>query len=751
MPSYQPFLISEFKTGIFNYMEPWIRPIDAFDPCQDAFIYRGSLQKRFGYTFIGRMRYRDNVQLFVGDGVANQLFSGTLSKFPIEASSFNGTALTSGGLETFTSNGGGVVTGSLGDTGTINYTTGAWTIQLAGGRSISAGPPAVPFIANYIYSPNQNTTPVVNPIMGLKDYTNENTDVTSLVALDTRRACVYNTSTLVFDPLDSVSQTLWIGDNATTSITFLIQWTGIAPYSVTITDGTNSMTDNGTGGFPGSGNMLNTSTINYATGSVLLNITAANTRTYTITFKLKGDYFSGTTANFFNSTNWLGYLYLTNNVDFITRFTISGSSSLLDRPPIPITQAHKVTFTNDISTCVDIDIYKNRVLIQRPIRVGLSAPDAQSIRFSAIANSITPLNATNFVSDVAGNGGESSAPTDDFMNSSEFLRDQLIVFFQGSVWSFRDTGVQSPPFVWTKINNTKSTNAPYGTIAYDERITAMGAKGLIATDGVNVQRYDIPIIDQFLQIDQSTFKQCFGIRFDPTNQAWMAFPSNGSTVSDRILVYNFLENTWAVYNPYVNMSCFGTFLVTTDATFDSFAVGQPNEATFEQATFPWTYYLNQQAAPDLLGGGQDGNVYLMNDEETDFNGSLEANSQAVSPNITSTRWNPFANLGQKVQFGYIDFYYAVNSNAILTLSFYTDNSENAACTRTLTCSANGTDSNASSPYAMKRIYINAVGEFLRMNIQKYTPLPTESALKGNATFKILGLVLWARPAGRITP
>ncbi len=108
----------------------------------------------------------------------------------------------------------------------------------------------------------------------------------------------------------------------------------------------------------------------------------------------------------------------------------------------------------------------------------------------------------------------------------------------------------------------------------------------------------------------------------------------------------------------------------------------------------------------------------------------------IESSITSARWNPFANLGQKVQFGYIDVYYEINDQCILDLTFFVDNSEAPATTRTLTL-----DGPVNSDVAWKRIYINVVGEFLRMNIYNNS---TEN-------FKILGMVLWAAPSGRLTP
>jgi len=723
--SFQPFLISEFKTGLFNYLEPWIRPVEAWDPLENAYIYRGTLTKRQGYTIFGRMTYQDN-NIALGNG--GKVYSGTLATHPIVAGSFS----PSDGTESFTDNGDGTLTGSAGGSGTINYSSGAWTLTFNAN---------VPNNTNIyaIYQPNLS-----RPIMGLKQWVSEASGNRFLLAFDTRRAALYNNATNSFDPLSSISQILWVGDGATTSITFLTGWVAVSPYtnalapfSISITDGTSTITDDGAGNLTSSGNFAAGGTVNYATGAVHLEFTAApaSTVTITMTADLVGDYFTGTSSNFFNATNWIapsyypsnpGVLYITNNVDRITIF----DGTNLARPPFPITQAHNIAFVNDIQTCLDIDVYKNRLLVQLPLLVGSSLAESQSIRWSAINSP------TNLVADVTGNGGELSAPTDDFIKSSEFLRDQLIVLFTNSTWTFRFTGSDFAPFRFDKINNSKSTNAPYGTIDYDQRVTAIGSKGLIACDGVNVQRYDNAIIDQFLAINQNRFFQCYGLRFDTINQSWMLYPDaeTNASLSTNVLVYNFIENTWAVYD--LALSCLGLYFVTADKTWNDFGPSSQTPTAWDQAEFAWNSYLLQGLAPTLLGGSLSGGyVYQMNDGEADHPVSNDIDV-AIESSITSARWNPFAGQGQKVQFGYIDVYYEINSQCTLDLTFYIDNSLAPATTRTFTL-----DGPVNSDVNWKRIYINIVGEFLRMNIYNNQ---TEN-------FKILGLILWASPSGRLTP
>lgn len=732
--NFQPFLISEFKTGLFNYLEPWIRPNEAFEPLKDAYIYRGSLNERSGYTLYGLPAYRDNgVALATGDG--GQDYSGTLAIFPIRAGSF--TAITRNTttaviIESFVDNGDGTLTGSAGGTGTIDYDTGDWTLHFNAG--LTAG---VVIYGAYTYIPTTIDTPSFLPIMAIKQFQDDTNNTRKLVACDTRRASVYNNSSNQFDPISTVSEQIGKGNGVMIQPTVSAGFGNIAKDSFFLDGGAETFQDNGVAG-PNNliGSAGGTGTLNYVTGAFTITFNANNSSLWTLTYALEGNYFTGDFSNFFNATNWkptstsTAYLYLTNDVDKITLF----DGSTLSRPPFGITLANVNSYKNDILHALDVKVYKNRLLIVRPLTTISAQVDGQSIRWSALFNPF------NFAADIAGNGGELSAPVDSWIFTAKFLRDILIVGFQqGSTWIFRFTGSAFEPFRWDKVNESKSIDAPYAGVEYDERVTNAGANGLIACDGVNVQRYDISIIDQFLDINQKAFEQCFAQRFDTLNQTWMLYPSyeNDSLISDKVLMYNFVENTWATYD--MPMSCLGVFTVAVDAIWNDFAVGQelePAYPSFEEADIPWNSFLLQDLSPSLLGGTHDGAVVTLNIGNEDGTNIPFRTPTAIEPSITSARWNPFMGLGQRVKFGYVDFYYKVNADCEINLSFFSNNSSAPATTRVLTL-----DGPTNDDFAWKRIYINLNGEFIRMNM----------ASTSNATFKIAGMVLWAQQAGRMTP
>jgi len=51
----QPFLIANMRVGVERDMEPWLLPEDAFPNLEDCYLFRGRIQRRRGYTQLGRL------------------------------------------------------------------------------------------------------------------------------------------------------------------------------------------------------------------------------------------------------------------------------------------------------------------------------------------------------------------------------------------------------------------------------------------------------------------------------------------------------------------------------------------------------------------------------------------------------------------------------------------------------------------------------------------------------------------------
>src|ERR1700754_2108626 len=86
----QPFLISEFKTGINTYLQPWIRPNDAFEPLINAYVRRGTINKRNGYSKFGN----DVPQVLDITGISQALAAVITAVNTFEAADYGVTQVT---------------------------------------------------------------------------------------------------------------------------------------------------------------------------------------------------------------------------------------------------------------------------------------------------------------------------------------------------------------------------------------------------------------------------------------------------------------------------------------------------------------------------------------------------------------------------------------------------------------------------------------------------------------------------------
>jgi len=440
--------------------------------------------------------------------------------------------------------------------------------------------------------------------------------------------------------------------------------------------------------------------------------------------------FTGNITNFFNWTNWQpsdgasSLLWMVNNKDRVTTF----DGTTANQPTITIDGT-----PTTITTALDVKVYKQRLLLIRPTLSDGNIQN-QSIYWSAIQDP------TKWRVDIAGQGGFLAAPTGDSILATDFLRDVLVVFFTNSTWIFRYTGNDTNPFRWDKVNDSKSTNAPYGSIQYDERVTSIGSTGLIACDGVNVQRYDIPIIDYYENnFSIKYYAQTFAQRYDNLNQGWMLYVSNNTPNplvggvapgSDSALIYNFVENSFATYKWSIPLTCLGLFYKQSGTQWQNLA------QAWEDTDQTWNSYSDQSGSPILLAGDTTGHIWHMDDQS-----QVTDNGTPIIIDLVTTRWNPIMQMGQKVQFGWIDIYYRIVSvnpddSIGVSLIFYVDNSDDPALTLPLTL-----DGPVGSEFTFRRIYVNLIGEFFQMEID-----PTE-----NSFMQFVGFVIWAKPAGRLTP
>jgi hypothetical protein len=156
------YLIGPFQAGLERDLEPWLLPEDAFATLENAYVWRGRVRKRWGYSLIGTNQLNSQLRMQIGTTNGSGNLSVTVpgsiyavgQKFSVADQIF--TVVTSGAASMLSTGAG---------TGTYNTASGAVSITGAAANT-----------AVYFYPST--------PVMGLRLRENSNINFEEVVAFD---------------------------------------------------------------------------------------------------------------------------------------------------------------------------------------------------------------------------------------------------------------------------------------------------------------------------------------------------------------------------------------------------------------------------------------------------------------------------------------------------------------------------------------------------------------------------------------
>jgi len=186
------------------------------------------------------------------------------------------------------------------------------------------------------------------------------------------------------------------------------------------------------------------------------------------------------------------------------------------------------------------------------------------LRFSAIGNPLTiatgwlePLQ-TGYIG-----GGYTDAPTEEEIISIQYVKDEMIVFFERSTYRLVRTLNDSQPFIWQKISSDLGSESTHSSIASESGAITIGTNGVHLCDGINVTRIDKKIpeeISKFLNVSDAT-KRMHGIKdYDREVFYWVASgqsKEDAENFTDKIICFNYENKSWALFDD--SFTCFGYF------------------------------------------------------------------------------------------------------------------------------------------------------------------------------------------------
>jgi ubiquitin-activating enzyme E1-like protein len=220
-------------------------------------------------------------------------------------------------------------------------------------------------------------------------------------------------------------------------------------------------------------------------------------------------------------------------------------------------------------------------------------------RFSQIGN---PISVDAWRSDQFGKGGFIDAPTNEAIISARFYKNTLIIFFEKTTWQLRYVGEYGLPFVWERISSDFGSESKLSTVLFDGGILAVGDKAIVTSSGNDVQRIDLEIPDVVFAFNdkQSGKERVHGGRDFQKELVYWTYSDGpiGNKFPNRVLVYNYRNNTWAIFRD--NVTCFGEL---TNASGDSWDL----PISWDSDTSWDTFY--QGEFPTLISGNHQGFVH----------------------------------------------------------------------------------------------------------------------------------------------
>lgn len=421
------------------------------------------------------------------------------------------------------------------------------------------------------------------------------------------------------------------------------------------------------------------------------------------------DIFTGDNTNFFWVENWNGISYITNDNDVIQKYNGTDLSRLhidLDVEAGP---------DNDITRCKFIFLIKSRLVIFEVTEKGTTY--RQRARWCDINDPDTWKNASYI-----------DADTDQWIIAADLLGDDLIVFFERSVWKFSYTADSYAPFRWDRIDAVEGCYAPMSLVAFSDEIFGVGPTALIGTDGREAYTIDEKIPDFVISWNVESVPYCYGLVIEEERQAWITYASSsasahadGNVYPDKALILNYDDNSYSTYT--IPAHSLGYSTLESDITWND--VGD----AWEDIDWAWDEKSLQAGYPTTLMGCRDGKIYTLNNSGADDGEDIEF--EAIGG-----RWNPFFLEGKKAWLSRIDFLVDIDSNVSFDVLFYKDTESSAYKTSTITCTAVGSGADKT----WHRVNVNQTGTFHRIEI-------TNDA--SNQRPRIHCIIPYMQPAGPI--
>lgn len=362
---------------------------------------------------------------------------------------------------------------------------------------------------------------------------------------------------------------------------------------------------------------------------------------------------TGTNSDFYYACNYRGVSADLYNL-FVVKYIVADLIWYYDGATWSQVGPFLTTAANGIQTSKIIIPYKDRLLMlnTKELVGGNNKVYPNRIRYCQNGD---PLQVDAWREDIAGKGGFIEIPNNESIISVGFIKDRLIIVCEESVWELAYTGNELLPFVTQQINAELGVDATGSLIQFDKVVLGFGTKGLIESNGINVDRIDqlIPYTLFDVSNENNSPERVSGIRDYFNELAYWTFnsseqsDSNTGVFPNTILVYDYVNQTWA-YNDD-SITALGYYLIQQNIAWENFS------NSWEDSDLLWRDPSLQSRFRSIIAGNQQGFTFLTNAAlNTNSPSQYITNISFTNRVVTITSIDHNLPSGSYVQFSSID-------------------------------------------------------------------------------------------------
>ena len=311
-----------------------------------------------------------------------------------------------------------------------------------------------------------------------------------------------------------------------------------------------------------------------------------------------------TSGDQFSNTMFNTYLYLTNGTDVPIKY-VTGDTASAAGIPTGLTRADFVEEFNNYLFYANVTISG----VAYPTRIYWSTirdPDTWS---------------TSDWIEIGLNDGQE-------ITGLKVLSDRLVVYKEKSIYNVYFTGDADIPFILPgggKSNSPVGCVAPFSIQEVENGHVFLSYDGLYFYDGMNSYKISDKITTTLLGLNTTRLNQARSLVHKTKSRYWLALPSSAQTQNDKIIVWDYFNNAFSIYEG-IDASALATFFVNgvTErpyfGDYDGFVyradVGRDDYPLNTQTAIDGYFWTNWKTYEDLCDQKGIPNVYIYYQESS---------------------------------------------------------------------------------------------------------------------------------------